>query len=257
MTDIELATARSFFAASARPAGKCLGTVGNDFTGHFGSYPHAPGSAKQSANELKTAGLLHTDACPSYSHFDFYDFVQGGINYGHIDLHVPEAGYHFADSSRITTKLNSRGTVGTYATWGGTRIGWSDIPAINASVPRIHVPTPTPAPAPAGAAPASGHWATNPPSKAVQLRIQVALWKRGRYAGTRNGVFGTLSWKGIMRTVANVGYSGPQNGIPGERTCHFIQVYAAKFGGYKGPINSILGPNSWEGFARGLEAGLK
>jgi len=100
-------------------------------------------------------------------------------------------------------------------------------------------------------------FATNKPSAAVQRRIQIALRKRGRYEGPRNGIFGTNSWKGIQRTVANVGYDGPINGIPGERTCHFIQEYARKFGRYTGPINSILGPNSWEGFARGLEAGLK
>lgn len=110
---------------------------------------------------------------------------------------------------------------------------------------------------PAGVKPPKKKYALNPPKASVQKRIQVALRRRGRYSGPRNGVFGKNTWRGIQRTVANVGYSGPQNGVPGEQTALHIQEYAAKFGRYKGPVNGILGPNSWEGFARGLEAGLK
>ena len=104
---------------------------------------------------------------------------------------------------------------------------------------------------------AAGAWAFNPPSAAIQKRIQVAMAKRGRYTGKLNGIWGPLSIKGIQLTARNVGYTGPINGVPGFNTCHFIQVYAKTFGKYTGPVNSILGPNTWLGFARGLEAGLR
>ena len=107
-------------------------------------------------------------------------------------------------------------------------------------------------------APGAGvNWAFNPPSAAIQKRIQVAMAKRGRYNGKLNGIWGPLSIKGIQLTARNVGYTGPINGVPGFNTCHFIQVYAKTFGKYTGPVNSILGPNTWLGFTRGLEAGLR
>jgi hypothetical protein len=104
--------------------------------------------------------------------------------------------------------------------------------------------------------PISAGWAWNAPGADIQLRVQIALAKRGRYGGPQNGVWGPRSIIGIQTTVANVGYTGPRNGEPGEHTCHFVQVYAARFGGYGGPVNAVLGPNSWLGFCRGLEAGL-
>lgn len=107
-------------------------------------------------------------------------------------------------------------------------------------------------------------WNFAPPSKAIQQRIQVALRKRGRYSGPENGIFGAKSVAGIQKTVENVGYKREYTpGVPGPLLCHFIQVYAAKFGGFKGlkpgggAIPGILGPNAWLGFVRGLEAGLK
>lgn len=107
-------------------------------------------------------------------------------------------------------------------------------------------------------------WNFAPPSKAIQKRIQIALRKRGRYSGLENGIFGALSVAGIQKTVENVGYKkGYTPGVPGPLLCHFIQVYAARFGGFKGltrgggAIPGVLGPNAWLGFVRGLEAGLK
>lgn len=144
-------------------------------------------------------------------------------------------------------------------------LGWSLRDGVR---PRIVVepfalPTNPPKPNPGSHAtvitsPLSGAgWNFAPPAATVQKRIQDALRKRGRYTGTIDGVWGNLSVKGIQTTIHNVGYSGPIDGAPGKNTCHFVQVYAQKFGGYKGPIDNILGPNGWEGFARGLEAGLK
>lgn len=240
---------------STRGPGKCLGFVGNDLTGKFGSYPHQYGSAKAAANSL--GANLHTSACPSNPHFDFYNFVQKGVNYGHIDIHIPSRGIHLADSSRITVKLNKRGTVGTYPTWG-PRLGWSYSPGAGNSI-LIQNDPPRVSTASVPSAAASGAWAVNLPSAAVQSRIQIALGKRGRYNGPKNGVFGKNSWIGIQTTVSKANgntYTGPINGIPGRNTVIAIQEYAKAHGGYTGPINGILGPNGWEGFARGLEKGL-
>lgn len=115
--------------------------------------------------------------------------------------------------------------------------------------------TPSPAPKPKPATtPASQTWAFNPPSAAVQKRIQAALKKRGRYSGPVDGVWGVNSRKGIQATAKlGGGYTGPVDGIPGRNTCLAIQRYARSWGDYKGPIDGILGPFTWAGFALGLE----
>lgn len=99
-------------------------------------------------------------------------------------------------------------------------------------------------------------WSFAPPTQDIQKRIQVALSKRGRYPGKQNGLWGPLSVKGIQVTIKNVGYNGGADGAPGLNTCKFVQEYAKKFGKYVGPVDKVLGPNSWLGFCRGLEAGL-
>lgn len=119
-------------------------------------------------------------------------------------------------------------------------------------------PTPPPAPAaPAApaAAPAGGgaSWAFNQPDTGTQARIQRALTARGRYSGPADGVWGPNTIKGIQTTIRNVGYDGPVDGIPGPETCRLVQVYAQRFGSYTGPIDRVLGPNGWAGFALGLE----
>lgn len=96
-------------------------------------------------------------------------------------------------------------------------------------------------------------WAFNPPVKAVQESIQFHLKARKRYNGPVDGAWGKESIKGIQRTIENVGYTGLIDGIPGPSTCYYIQVYAQKFGDYKGDVDRILGPNSWAGFNLGLE----
>jgi hypothetical protein len=97
-------------------------------------------------------------------------------------------------------------------------------------------------------------WEFNRPSKAMQLRIQRALKARGRYNGKLDGDWGPLSIKGIQETITRVGYRGQLNGVPNSETCYYVQVYAAKFGGYTGPTDRKLGPKSWLGFAEGLES---
>lgn len=98
-----------------------------------------------------------------------------------------------------------------------------------------------------------GSWAFNQPSSDMQARIQQALKNRGRYSGPVDGVWGPNTIKGIQATAANVGYDGAIDGAPGSNTCYYVQVYAQRFGDYKGPIDRVLGPNGWAGFALGLE----
>lgn len=96
-------------------------------------------------------------------------------------------------------------------------------------------------------------WAFNPPSTAEKARIQQGLKNRDRYDGPVDGAWGPNSIKGIQITIRNVGYDGPIDGIQGPSTCYYVQVYAQRFGDYKGPIDRVLGPNSWAGLALGLE----
>lgn len=99
----------------------------------------------------------------------------------------------------------------------------------------------------------AGGWAFNPPAAAVQAQIQKALKARNRYSGPVDGVWGSNSVKGIQTTIRNVGYTGKVDGIAGPDTCYYVQKYAQKFGDYKGPLDRVLGPNGWAGFALGLE----
>jgi hypothetical protein len=127
----------------------------------------------------------------------------------------------------------------------GAYLGWS---RKNGSNPQIPVQAWTPNGGGGGST-----WAWNAPDSSTQARIQKDLAARGRYSGPIDGVWGVNSIKGIQTTCANVGYPGPIDGEPGPNTCHYVQVYAQRFGSYTGPVDSILGPNSWNGFALGLE----
>lgn len=87
-----------------------------------------------------------------------------------------------------------------------------------------------------------------------RLWIQRGLFKHGRITRLQS-----LSprWtptiiKAIQLTAKNVGYTGDIDGEFGYWTCHFVQVYAKKWGGYTGKIDSILGAGSWGGFAIGV-----
>ncbi|MGL5860143.1 MAG: cutinase family protein [Phycicoccus sp.] len=132
---------------------------------------------------------------------------------------------------------------------------WLPTPAPAPTPTPTPAPTPPPTPAPTPLPPGGSgeHECFNRPDAATQQRIQTALKARGRYAGPEDGVWGVNSIKGIQTTVKNVGYTGPVDGIPGSNTCRYVQVYAKKFGSYLGPVDGILGPNSWAGFALGLE----
>lgn len=96
-------------------------------------------------------------------------------------------------------------------------------------------------------------WEFGVPTAALQKRVQRALKARKRYTGPADGKWGIESIKGIQRTIQNVGYAGKVDGIAGPLTCYYVQGYARKFGGYTGPVDRLLGPNSWARFALGLE----
>lgn len=120
------------------------------------------------------------------------------------------------------------------------------------SLPPVSPPVSTPTiPKPPVPIDIGWHWEL--PSKAVQQAIQWELHKRGRYNGLIDGDWGRLSIAAIQLTCTNVGYDGLRDGIPGKLTCHFVQVYAQRFGDYAGGVDDKLGPNSWAGFLLGLQ----
>lgn len=128
-----------------------------------------------------------------------------------------------------------------------------------------HVTTPTsttPKPSPTPAAKpgekvvsaASGNgWAFNLPDTALTVRIQRALGRRNRYHGPANGRFTIDTAKAVQLTIENVGYTGAIDGKIQGNGCHYIQLYAQKFGSYKGAVDNKLATYSWTGFALGLE----
>lgn len=140
----------AFAKQSKRPKGKCLGFANNDVVGRFGKTGRFPMNATESANELDRAGQLFETPCPDYPHLDWYDYVTtiNGVrkNYGHVDWHLPQRGLHVANSSRVTANKNESGTVGTYASYGAPRRGWSKIPALNAVISIVNDPKPPPRP---------------------------------------------------------------------------------------------------------------
>lgn len=134
-----------FAKKSTRSYGQCLGFANNDVVGHFGKMGNYPNDATQAADQLKAAGQLYTTECPDTPHVDFYHYVTGGIDLGHVDWHFPQHGVHVGNSSRTTVKLNASKTVGTYPSWGKRR-GWAKVPALNAQIAFQNDPTPTPPP---------------------------------------------------------------------------------------------------------------
>jgi hypothetical protein len=145
--------------------------------------------------------------------------------------------------------LMFRASYATFCPGENTKAEILALTSINPT-PAIIVPASNPTPIPV---PPKDEWDFWMPDQATQIAIQVEMWQRGRYAGLRNGDWGSLSIKGIQTTCANVGYTGLIDGIPGPMTCYYVQIYAQRFGRYKGSIDKLLGPNSWAGFLLGLQ----
>jgi GH25 family lysozyme M1 (1,4-beta-N-acetylmuramidase) len=145
----------------------------------------------------------------------------------------------------------------TWTMWQYTIAGGVDQNYSKLTLAEIRGSTTAPSSSPASlpsspATASSGTWDFNAAS-ADQARVQRALSGMKRYGGPIDGAWGENTIKGIQTTVAKVGYKGAIDGIPGANTCHFVQVYAQRFGDYSGPIDNVLGRHSWDGFALGLE----
>jgi len=92
----------------------------------------------------------------------------------------------------------------------------------------------------------------------TQGKIQQSLKDLGLYTGIVDGVWGSLSRSGIQQAVARwQGYQGRTDGSlvgTGVATCAAIQNFGKSLGYYGGPVDGILGPNSWTGFYNALES---
>lgn len=211
----------------------------------FGLVPYdGIDSATDAYNIEKNAGRIRTDAPPSTGGVFIY-FAVPGVPDGHVGYLMNGGRLLMASTTLIEEWVDSDAGYSTIDKYvkdhpGSYVLGWSYKNAGNTVTDWT----------PDAAAPSS--WAWNEPGPDRQKSIQQGLKNRGRYSGPVDGDWGTNSIKGIQQTVKNVGYTGPIDGVPGPNTCHYVQVYAAKWGGYTGPIDSILGPNSWAGFDKGL-----
>ncbi|MFD5864348.1 hypothetical protein ACFWGP_05315 [Agromyces sp. NPDC127015] len=184
---------------------------------------------------------------------DFHFWAIGGRYNGHVGLDVRGGGSTVFMATRavresLGSAIGFQSVQGYSNAKGATYLGFSRGYA-NGDVLNFEVAKPA-APAGSGSGPA---WSWMVPSAAVQKRVQAAAKKRNRYFGLVDGKWGKESIKAIQRTIARVGYAGLIDGIPGPMTCYYVQVYAKRFGSYTGPIDKKLGPNSWAGFALGLE----
>lgn len=242
---------------STRPAGKCLGLANNDIVGHFGRLGNLPYSAKIAADQLAAAGQLHTGGLPHKPVAVFYDFVEGGVNYGHVDWWLPSLGKHLADSSRCTTWLNAGRTVGLYSSWGGTIRGWSDVPALGAQITVNLNPAPAP-PAPSGdLRQVQGDGVSYfEPVGALAQEIGRGLNAFGRNRAPsldNDGDPGTNWRSGVQRTLQHAGlYDGRIDGRLGHVGLVGVEAYANKYGGADAPLDGDPRIFSWTGFAKGL-----
>jgi GH25 family lysozyme M1 (1,4-beta-N-acetylmuramidase) len=175
----------------------------------------------------------------------FWWAAYGNFPTGHTPDHVPNIQNSMANLPAVH-QFSSRGAVAGYA----LDVNYSTL-SIDDLFGGAVAPAQNTPPVPVNVPAASG--SNFNIAAADQARIQRALKARGRYAGPIDGVWGPNTIKGIQTTIKNVGYTGSVDGIPGPLTCYYVQVYAQKFGGYTGPLDRILGPKSWAGFALGLE----
>ncbi|MGL5850490.1 MAG: twin-arginine translocation signal domain-containing protein [Phycicoccus sp.] len=206
-----------------------------------------PASYDSAIIAYRASPIASTDlaAAPAGT-FSYWDIG----TYGHVVTNIGN-GYCINTSRHTGTVVDfGRGLritrTAEYGPASGARyLGWSYYNGANGQIDMV--------PWSPGGGGGGQTWAFNEPDAAMQKRIQTALKKRGRYGGLEDGDWGVESIKGIQTTIKNVGYEGDVDGEPGPNTCHYVQVYAERFGDYEGPIDSVLGPNSWANFALGLE----
>jgi len=212
----------------------------------FGTVVSTPDSANTAYKMERDAGRIQGGTAPagSFVYFDIgtYDHVGFVMNGGRVMM----ATSHLAEQ------------------WVNTDAGWNSVDAYCAATgARVYgwswqnggntLPFTADGSGTGGGGTPGSDWAFNEPDQPTQARIQQGLANRGRYDGPIDGVWGPNTIMGIQTTIQNVGYTGPIDGVPGYNTCYYVQVYAQKFGDYTGPVDAILGPNSWDGFALGLE----
>lgn len=84
--------------------------------------------------------------------------------------------------------------------------------------------------------------------------VQSLLAARGYYSGAIDGIFGPKSWTGVQTLCADFGFMDANyiDGVPGKRTYWGMQLYAQKNDNYRGPVDGIVGPNTWAGFTQSL-----
>ena len=100
----------------------------------------------------------------------------------------------------------------------------------------------------AGTVPVSITEETGTPNTTFYMRMQLWASLYG-YTGPIDGVLGSNSWAGFQRALADQGYSVNDTGTPDSATYSALQALAALHGGYTGPIDGVLGSNSYRGFA--------
>lgn len=211
----------------------------------FGSAPVVYPSAIAAARASQIVGTNPLDAQPG----DFHYWAGG---YGHVALELG-AGRVFMGSTKVDERWGINAGITTVAAYNartGLRyLGFARSNGRN----DLAIQEPFVRETPAGGASGGGGYHYYDPTGEVARRIQAALKRRGRYAGPVDGIFGPATRRGIQITLRNVGYTGPIDGVIAGNGARLIQVYAQKFGSYRGPIDAKLGPNSWAGFALGLE----
>ena len=90
-------------------------------------------------------------------------------------------------------------------------------------------------------------------SNADEKSVQQSLKTQGLYTGPIDGVFGPNSWKAVQTFLTNQKVKIDHiDGVPDAETNSGLQTYA-KNGGYTGPVDGVLGPKSWAGFAAALK----
>lgn len=240
---------RSWISGYARDWDQACQALMWQTASRFGSVVSTPGSAIEAYEIERRAGRISGGDAPPGT-FVYYDIG----SYGHVGMML-DGGRVFMTGKPSRTAEQWGAPAGRNVGWnsiggyaaasGATYLGWSPLNGGN-SVPFDSTGE-------SGGSSGGSDWAWNPPDAETQARIQRALTARGRYAGPADGVWGPNTVMGIQTTCQNVGYDGPIDGEPGPNTARHVQIYAQRFGDYGGPIDQILGPNSWAGFALGLE----
>ncbi|MFT3837363.1 MAG: hypothetical protein QM723_10250 [Myxococcaceae bacterium] len=177
--------------------------------------------------------------------------------YGHVGVDLMGQGAvvfmasaHLADSWNPYIGVNSVGAYGVAS--GAQYLGWSM--EYNGHGQQLSGGgTCGSASVPAGCAlPQSPTETTGVPDVAFNMRLQRYAADHG-YTGPIDGAPGANTWAGVQRGLAAQGYTGPADGLPATHTYVAFQNLAAAYG-YTGPVNGQLGPNSFRGFAKFLNA---